>query len=260
MGRQRFRFVGELGVRKERDERQDDLFARPRDRTEPFRFDESVARVFPDMVGRSIPCYGELVELTGLLGARFLHRDSRVYDLGCSLGAVAFSLLAQAGRSDFELIAVDNAPAMTSALGERLRSRDLAARVQILCADLGAVRIERASLVVMNLTLQFIPPPERLALLTGIRAGLVPGGALILSEKLRSRDAREQALLTELHEDFKRANGYSELEIGQKRAALERILIPDTREQHLERLRAAGFGQVMQWFQCLNFASFVAWT
>lgn len=242
------------------DERRDDLFARPRDRAEPFRFDESVARVFPDMVGRSVPCYGELVELTGLVGARFLRSGTRVYDLGCSLGAASLSLLAQAHSSNFDLVAVDKAPAMTDALAERLRGRDRAARVRIVCADLGSVLIENASLVVMNLTLQFIPPQERLALLTRIRAGLVPGGALILSEKVGVRDKVEQALFTELHEDFKRINGYSELEIGQKRAALERVLVPDTKERHMERLGAAGFTQVSQWFQCLNFVSFVAWT
>jgi len=241
-------------------DRRDDLFARPRKRSEPFRFDESVARVFPDMVGRSVPCYGELVELTGLLGARFLRRNTRVYDLGCSLGAVTSSLLAQASCADLELIAVDNAPAMTSVLDVRLRDQDLATRVEIICADLGSVRIEKASLVVMNLTLQFIPPGERLALLTRICAGLIPGGALILSEKLCAHDMQEQVLLTGVHEDFKRANGYSELEISQKRAALEQVLIPDTREQHLERLQAAGFAQTVQWFQCFNFVSFVAWT
>jgi len=241
-------------------DRYDDLFARPRERTEPFRFDASIAHVFPDMVGRSVPCYGELVELTGLLGARFLRRHTRVYDLGCSLGAATFSLLAQANCSEVEMIAVDKAPAMTSGLAERLRDRDPAARVMVVCADLGSVRIERASLVTMNLTLQFIPPDERLGLLSRIRAGLSRGGALILSEKLCAQDPGEQALFTAVHEDFKRANGYSELEISQKRAALERVLIPDTREQHLARLRSAGFTQVVQWFQCLNFASFVAWT
>lgn len=238
----------------------DDLFARPRDLAEPFRFDESVARVFPDMVGRSVPGYRQLVDLIGLLGARFLRSGTRGYDLGCSLGAVTFSLLEHARGSDFDLIAVDKAPAMVRALAERLRGRGQAQRVGTVCGDLAAVRIENASLVVMNLTLQFIPPDERLDLLVRIREGLVPGGALILSEKVCAADKTEQALLTGLHEDFKRANGYSELEISQKRAVLEQVLIPDTREGHLARLSAAGFGWTAQWFQCLNFVSFVAWT
>ena len=66
------------------------------------------------------------------------------------------------------------------------------------------------------------------------------------------------ALLTDLHIAFKRANGYSELEIAQKRSAIENVMKPDSLEEHRERLLAAGFSKVVPWFQCLNFASLIA--
>ena len=90
------------------------------------------------------------------------------------------------------------------------------------------------------------------------RQALLPGGALILSEKLRFEDDADQALLNELHLAFKRANGYSELEIAQKRSAIENVMKPDSLQQHRERLLAAGFSRVVPWFQCLNFASLIA--
>src|SRR5690606_38691842 len=96
------------------------------------------------------------------------------------------------------------------------------------------------------------------ALLGRIHQALLPGGALILSEKLRFEDDQEQALLNELHLDFKRANGYSELEIAQKRSAIENGMKPDSLESHKQRLRDAGFSKVVPWFQCLNFASLIA--
>jgi tRNA (cmo5U34)-methyltransferase len=238
----------------------DDLFARPRPASEPFRFDASVARVFPDMVSRSVPCYRQLVELTGLLGARFVQTDSRCYDLGCSLGAVTFSLLEQAPDTDYRVIAVDSSAAMVSALADRLRWCAVSERVSPVCADLASVRIRDASLVVLNLTLQFVSPERRQDLLCEIRRGLLPGGALILSEKIVATDPQERRLLTALHEDFKRANGYSALEISQKRAALERVLTPDAPEVLAERLQRAGFDQQIRWFQCLNFISLLAWT
>jgi len=95
-------------------------------------------------------------------------------------------------------------------------------------------------------------------LLSRIHRTLLPGGALILSEKLRFEDHQQHALLTDLHVAFKRANGYSELEIAQKRSAIENVMLPDSLEQHRERLHAAGFSKVVPWFQCLNFASLVA--
>jgi len=111
---------------------------------------------------------------------------------------------------------------------------------------------------VLNFTLQFIDPSERLVLLEKIYQGLRPGGVLLLSEKLKFDDDEEQTLLTDLHHAFKRANGYSDMEIAQKRTALENVLIPDTVEQHQARLAEAGFASYRLWFQCLNFASLLA--
>ena len=102
-----------------------------------------------------------------------------------------------------------------------------------------------------------IEKEKRLDLLSNIASGLNTGGALILSEKIRFSDA-EQKLQDELHLDFKRANGYSELEIAQKRSAIENVLIAETEQVHVERLKAAGFSQVIRWYQCFNFVSFLA--
>ena len=104
---------------------------------------------------------------------------------------------------------------------------------------------------------QFIEPQKRLALLTRIAEATCEGGALILSEKI-AFDDQEQALQTELHHDFKRANGYSDLEISQKRSAIENVLIPETESVHRERLMQAGFSQVIRWYQCFNFVSYLA--
>jgi tRNA (cmo5U34)-methyltransferase len=130
--------------------------------------------------------------------------------------------------------------------------------VELCCADVREVPIEDASVVVLNFTLQFIDPAERLPLLQRIQAGLRPGGVLVLSEKIMFANEQEQDFNTALHLAFKRANGYSDLEISQKRTALENVLVPDTREQHEERLRWAGFSRSECWFRCFSFASFVA--
>ena len=89
-------------------------------------------------------------------------------------------------------------------------------------------------------------------------SGLVDQGVLILSEKIQFSDERSEQLFVDLHHDFKRGNGYSDLEISQKRDALEHVLIPETIEAHRERLLAAGFSRVETWFQCFNFVSLVA--
>ncbi len=237
----------------------DALYAAPLNEIIDFQFDERVAEVFPDMIQRSVPGYGMLISTIGILAARYAQADSRCYDLGCSLGAVSLAMRRRISRPGCEIIAVDNSAAMIER-GRQLLARDSAATVpvQMLCTDLQQVVIENASVVVLNFTLQFIPPAERLALLTRIYQGLNPGGILVLSEKIAFEEAGRQEFHQDLHHDFKRANGYSDLEISQKRTALEKVMIPETLACHRQRLHAAGFGFAEIWFQCFNFASLVA--
>ena len=240
----------------------DRLFSQPLDQVPDFVFNEDVVKVFPDMIKRSAPGYPTIVENIGVLAAQFAQPHSVLYDLGCSLGAVSQALRRHVKADGCRVIAVDNSPAMVERCSEYLHAQDsmfqelLPAEVRE--ADILAFDLQPASLVALNFTLQFIAPEQRLELLTRIRQALLPGGALILSEKLRFEDQADHELLNELHLAFKRANGYSELEIAQKRSAIENVMKPDSLEQHRERLLAAGFSRVVPWFQCLNFASLIA--
>lgn len=240
----------------------DRLFARPLAEVPDFTFNEDVARVFPDMIKRSVPGYPTIVENLGVLAAQFAKPGTCLYDLGCSLGAVSQALRRHVKSEGCRVVAVDNSSAMLERCREYMHAQDSMFQellpVEIVAADILALDFQPASLVAMNFTLQFIPPERRPELLGRIRQALVPGGALILSEKLRFEDAEEHTLLNELHVAFKRANGYSDLEIAQKRSAIENVMKPDSLEEHRQRLAAAGFRKVVPWFQCLNFASLIA--
>ena len=228
----------------------DRLFDTPRQLVD-FAFDEAVADVFPDMIRRSVPGYETVVALTGLLAARHLGEGGRCYDLGCSLGASTVAVLRAMGTTPCEILAVDSSAAM---LDKARRVPEFDERVEWVEADVRELPIERAQVVILNYVLQFLPRGDRLPLLRRIRAGLSSDGVLIVSEKLAAGDYFDG-----LHLDFKRANGYSELEVSQKRAALENVMRIDTEDTHLARFRDAGFGAARVWFRCLNWASFVAW-
>ena len=230
--------------------------------TEPgdFEFDERVVSVFPDMINRSVPGYGTIVPMTGMLARRYALPRTRLYDLGCSLGAVTLAMSAAVRAEGVKIVAVDNSPDMIAGL-EAALSRNPAqglAPVETRLADILETPIENASVAVLNFTLQFVAIERRAELLGRIADGLRSGGILVLSEKIRFVDETEQALQTDWHHDFKRAQGYSELEIARKRDALENVLVPESLDRHRERLEAAGFGRVIQWFQGFNFISLVA--
>ena len=237
----------------------DAIYAAPLNEMIDFQFDERVVAVFPDMIQRSVPGYGLLISTIGILAGRYAQPNSHCYDLGCSLGAVTLAMRQRITQPECDIIAVDNSPAMIER-GRELLARDSVSTVpvEMLCADLQEVTIANASVVVLNFTLQFIPPEKRLALLQRIHRGLRPGGILILSEKIAFSEPAQQQFHVDLHHDFKRANGYSDLEISQKRTALENVLIPESLADHQQRLQAAGFAASDIWFQCFNFASLVA--
>lgn len=240
----------------------DRLFTTPLAQVPDFTFNEDVVRVFPDMIKRSVPGYPTIVENTGVLAAQLAQANSTLYDLGCSLGAVTQAMRRHVSHSGCKVIAVDNSAAMVERCRQHLNAQDAMFQellpVTVLEADILNLTLEPTSLVALNFTLQFIAPEQRLELLQKIRHALLPEGALVLSEKLRFNDAAEHDLLNELHLAFKRANGYSELEIAQKRRAIEKVMLPDSLEEHRERLYSAGFSQVVVWFQCFNFASLIA--
>lgn len=223
-----------------------------------FVFDEKVAAVFSDMISRSVPGYATIISLIGTLAERYAQPDSRCYDLGCSLGAATLAMRHHLEGRGCRLVAVDNSPAMIERCREAVVRDSATAPVDILCADIADVAIENASVVVLNFTLQFIPLERRAALLERIHAGLLPGGLLVLSEKIAFEDPALDALFIDMHHRFKMRHGYSGLEISRKRAALEKVLLPETIAGHEKRLAQAGFASFDVWFQCFNFASMVA--
>lgn len=238
--------------------KKDRVYANPRDQIDAFVFDKRVADVFDDMIRRSVPGYGMTLSLLGIIAQHYAKAGTSIYDLGCSLGAGLHAMGADLNTPDLTFHGVDNSSAMLESCRPNLIDIEKRFTLELHCQDIQKTPIENASIVVLNFTLQFIPKEERLELLSRIREGLVPGGILILSEKILFDDPQIQEDLTTLHHDFKKANGYSDLEVAQKRAAIENVLVPETIAAHEKRIAEAGFSRDEIWLQCFNFASFLA--
>lgn len=234
---------------------QDRVFAKSLTEVRAFEFDETVARVFQDMISRSVPGYGLLLHLIGLYANIFVQPHSRVYDLGCSLGEGSRIIAGQTIEIEADIIAVDNSESMIQKCREHAQNQ---ANIEWRCEDIQRTRIDNASMVVLNLTLQFLDPGDRGNMLGKIFSGLNPGGVLILSEKVIFDEPAENARMVELYHAFKKTRGYSDLEISQKRSALENVLIPDSDRFHQQRLQDMGFTEVYQCFRCFNFISYLA--
>ncbi|SUU96704.1 tRNA (cmo5U34)-methyltransferase [Avibacterium paragallinarum] len=198
----------------------DTIFSAPIKNLGDFTFDENVAEVFPDMIQRSVPGYSNIITAIGMLASRFVTPNSNVYDLGCSRGAATLSARRNIHQPNVKIIGVDNSLPMVERCRQHIQAYHSDVPVEILCDDIRNIEISNASMVILNFTLQFLPPQDRTALLEKIYQGLNPNGVLVLSEKFRFNDEKIDELLIDLHHEFKRANGYSELEVSQKRTAI----------------------------------------
>lgn len=238
-------------------EKQDRLFSGQRAKTTSFRFDEKVVAVFPDMIARSVPGYEWVVPMVGMLARRYAQAGSNIYDLGCSLGAASLAISGAVRSKNTRIIAVDNSAAMVASCRLAMDKHPGNLAIEVRQEDIMDTRIEDASVVVLNYTLQFLNRAQRQSLINKIAQGMKKDAALIISEKICFDDSDEQQDQTDWHHDFKRAQGYSSLEIAQKRDALEDVMRPDTEADHFHRFETAGLKRPRRWFQGFSFASYI---
>lgn len=236
----------------------DNIFASPLDKVSDFAFDEAVARVFPDMIRRSVPGYTTIIPMIGIITEQYAQDGTHCYDLGCSLGASTLAMRHGLKEKDCQLIGIDNSESMIERCQHYIELDNETTPVTLLCEDIRQIKFKPCSIVTLNFTLQFLPIDDRATLLQRIYDALTPGGVLILSEKIQFENTSEQTHLEELHWEFKKANGYSDLEVSQKRSALEQVLLPETLKTHYDRLGQAGFSSSHLWYQCFNFCSLIA--
>lgn len=240
------------------DPRRDNIYAQAQESVPDFAFDDRVAQVFPDMIKRSVPGYSTIVHMIGQMAERYCQSGTRCYDLGCSLGAATLAMRHRIHAANAKIVAVDNSANMIERCRQVIEADSGEVAVELALGDILNTDIQNASVCVLNFTLQFVPLDKRHQLLERIYEGMVDGGIIIISEKLAFCSAHHQTLMSEFHHYFKKTNGYSELEIAQKREAIDQVLIPETLEAHKKRLHTVGFRDTELWFQCFNFASFIA--
>jgi tRNA (cmo5U34)-methyltransferase len=237
--------------------RKDEIFAEKTQAVGDFNFGEKTAAVFEDMLERSIPLYRELQRMLGEIAAEFAVTGSNVYDLGCSNGITLETLSSaiEGAGKEVQLVGVDYSQAMLDKAALRFAERGPRMRPTLVLADLNdGCEIENASVVVLNLTLQFVRPLFRDRLIRMICEGLNENGCLILVEKVLGNDSLFNRLFIKFYYDMKRRNAYSDTEISQKREALENVLIPYRIDENFELLKRNGFGSVDVFYKWYNFA------
>jgi len=236
----------------------DQVFKEEIEQASDFKFGANVANVFDDMVNRSVPYYGEIQRMMAELAADHAKEGSDVYDLGCSTGTTMIGMDTLV-NPNVRFVGIDDSQEMLDKCKLKLLEIGFSREYELRCADLSqGVKIDNASVVVLCLTLQFVRPIYREQLLKNIYDGLNPGGVLILVEKILAEESEFNRDFIKYYYNYKRRNNYSELEISQKREALENVLIPYKLSEDITILRDRGFINCEVFFKWYNFAGIIA--
>ena len=238
----------------------DEIFARPLPRVDDFHFGAQTATVFDDMLPRSVPFYDEIQRMIGEIVADFAAPGTKIYDLGCST-ATTFLQIANALPADLEVsfVGIDSSEEMLGIARRKLVESAFPWPFELRRGDMNqGIQIDNASVALMVLTLQFIRPLYRESLVRSIYEGLADNGCIILVEKVLAEDSTFNRLFIQHYYEMKRRNGYSDLEIAQKREALENVLVPYRLEENRDLLKKQGFQQVDVFFKWYNFCGIVA--
>jgi len=224
-----------------------------------FTFGEKTAHVFDDMLARSVPFYSEIQRMIVELALSFICNKSNVYDIGCSTGTTLLNLRKHIHKKGIKIIGIDFSEAMLEKAREKLRKNGILNRCVLINSDLNRdLEIKNASVVIMNLTLQFVKPAKRYSVVSKIHNGLRKGGCLIFVEKILSNDTKLDHKFVEFYYDFKMRNNYSKLEISKKREALENALISYTFDANMKLLKKSGFRLIDCFFKWYNFCGIIA--
>ena len=229
--------------------------------TPRWEFDAEVTRVFEDMLRRSIPQLDTMRWMVADIAERYRVPSTAIVDLGASRGDASEPLISRGWDNYFELVEV-SAP-MAAVCRERFREHVAGSRRSVVHVheyDLrrGWPDLPPASVTLCVLALQFTPIEHRLRILRDAWRNTLPGGVLILVEKVLGSDAEANETLVELYHGLKARSGYTREEIDRKAASLEGVLVPVTARWNEELLRSAGFGTVEPFWRCLNFSGWFA--
>lgn len=226
-----------------------------------WEFNQDVVNVFPDMISRSIPGYGVMRDSVVRVAQQFLlpkMECSYMLDFGCSRGDTIYDVLNSLDpMTQVQCYGVDSSQDMILAAEHLFKEWD---NVSFVCGDVNDIEITpgKFSVITSVLTAQFIPLDVRQGFYENVHNGLSDDGVFIVVEKVLGETPASQRLLVDIYHRYKSDKGYTDEQIEEKRKSLQGVLVPLRASENEAMLRDAGFNDVQRFWQCLNFAGWMA--
>jgi tRNA (cmo5U34)-methyltransferase len=196
------------------------------------------ANGFEEHINHSIRGYADLRDDCVAFSQYFIENDSAVLDLGCSSGALLRRVRDhnQKNVPKVHYIGLE----IEKSFKEQWRAHR-APNVSFATRDMREYdRYANLSFVTSLFALQFMQERDRLSVVKRVYEGLIEGGAFILAEKVHSKSAKIQDMLTFMYYDHKR-KAFTEKEILDKERSLRDKMKLWSEYKLIEMLRSSGF-------------------
>lgn len=217
---------------------------------------KDIADDFTGHVRRSVPLYDVGHDLVCQIGDFFLPHNASVTELGVSTGELAGRFLKHnERRTDLSYTGIDVEEGMIAKAREHLGDDD---RAKLLCEDITTAELGRNSMIISYYTMQFIHPHARQQVFDRVYESLQWGGAFLLFEKVRAPDARFQDIASQVYQEFKLQQQFSEEEILSKQRSLKGVLEPFSTQGNIDLLKRAGFVDITSVMKWVCFEGFLA--
>lgn len=226
-----------------------------------WEFNKEVTEVFPDMISRSIPGYGLMRDSVVRMAQPILGNSQHnlfLLDIGCSCGDTIYDILDSLETPErVDCVGIDSSQDMINSAQNLFEGWS---NVRFISGDIVDTYITpgKFNVITSVLTAQFVPIDTRQELFKTIYTGLSVDGVFIIVEKILGETPDSQSILVDAYHKFKKDKGYTDEQIDTKRKSLQGVLVPMRGSENEAMLRDVGFKTVQRFWQCLNFAGWIA--
>lgn len=184
---------------------------------------KEIANTFDNHVREQLPWYDMVTESVSYIIKNYLSDHDTVVDIGSSTGNMIHKILPLAKERCCYISAIEKSEPMVEKLKEKYASESC---VEIIDSDVTKIRLPKAKVYILFLTLMFIPVNERKDLIERIKNLSINGGVIIIVDKICDHNGYFSTVLKRLTMHFKLLQGAKPEEVLTKEMSLAGIQIP----------------------------------
>jgi tRNA (cmo5U34)-methyltransferase len=184
---------------------------------------KEIAETFDSHVREQLPWYDMATDAVCYIARNYLTEGGVVVDVGASTGNMIDKLMPLVEERWADVVAIEKSQSMCNILQKKYKKSDY---VVIENNDVINHELPNADVLIVFLTMMFIPIRKRKALMNALRASCKQGGVIVVVDKVADHDGYFSTVLKRLTMQFKLQQGAKPEDVLNKEMSLAGVQIP----------------------------------